>query len=346
MLGLKQASSAPTCSVSKCNNFTCSYEKNGKTMWYGKCDDHRAENASRKKMMRQEAKAKVYASIVSGSAIESALCCKCGLLPYSMFDTHANGKPFAWCKPCYASVQARNTKRRRTSEGRAYNAAFQKDWRLRPEGIAWKDAYKESGKLDVVTKRSNSKATLRRAQDPRRALNINILKASSCLIRGEYATSPQFLTRTGWASEAAFLEHLRGACAAQCIDFDNRKSWQLEHKIPREAFDFDNPEDVRRCWSAANVHVMTVADNQHKSWKLIDHWIASAGVDCFPAAWMGAPPTEEMKKAHHDKCVAEKALADAADLEEDAEESGEESEEEFEERGEGSGSMQGEGSSA
>jgi hypothetical protein len=221
------------------------------------------------------------------------------------------------------------------------------------------ERYNHSSKRRVVSARwrhsDGAKAVINRSVTKRkkRAQQSHGIRVANCiksaavsLIIGSQRSSPKFVERTHFVSEDEFLAHVRAACNENGFDYADRAAWELEHKIPLEAYDVDNPEDMRRCWSPGNVHVMSKADNLEKSWKLIDHWIASAGVDCFPAAWMGAPPTEEMKKAHHDKCIAEKALADAADLEEDAEGSGEESDEEFEEWGDGSDSVQGEGSIA
>jgi hypothetical protein len=105
-------------------------------------------------------------------------------------------------------------------------------------------------------------------------------------------------------------------------------------EIPEEAYDFDNPEDVLRCWSPANITAMTHHDNMEKSWKLTDHWIASAGPACYPRSWQNCPPTDEMKKAHHDRMIAPKPVGEqlespASDAS-DYEEYESDSEEEFE----------------
>ena len=144
-----------------------------------------------------------------------------------------------------------------------------------------------------------------------------ILGAARSLISNRIDTSPTFLERTGWTS-GQFRDHVRAACVAKGLDYaDHGEAWELEHKIPRGAYDFNDPDDVLRCWSAANVHVMTPAENKQKSWHLLDDWVVSAGVDCFPAAWMGKPPTENMKKAHAEKMQEQEKLVEPTWMDDD-----------------------------
>ena len=72
--------------------------------------------------------------------------------------------------------------------------------------------------------------------------------------------SPTFVKRTSFASAAAFQPPSRPPSHGSWCDWNNYCTvWELDHKIPREAYDFDNPEDIKRCWSAKNVHAMTNA---------------------------------------------------------------------------------------
>jgi hypothetical protein len=88
--------------------------------------------------------------------------------------------------------------------------------------------------------------------------------------------------------------------------------WELDHKIPREAYNFDKPEDVKRCWSSKNVHALTKAANQEKHWKIIDQYVAEAGVETFPVAWNGKFPDADFNNAHAAKMMAQKILEDEA----------------------------------
>jgi hypothetical protein len=132
------------------------------------------------------------------------------------------------------------------------------------------------------------------------------------LISGRYQTSPSFIARTGFASEAAFLSAVEATFAPGMTFSNHGTVWELDHKIPREAYNFDKPEDVKRCWSAKNVHALACLANKEKSWKLIDQYIFEAGVECLPTAWNGKFPDADFKNAHAAKMMAQKILEDEA----------------------------------
>ena len=141
-------------------------------------------------------------------------------------------------------------------------------------------------------------------------MDDTILRTSSWLLSGRHKTSPTFLERTGFASEQEFFDAVEATFhLVPGANWDNYGTvCQLDHKIPREAFDFNNPEDIKRCWSAKNVHAMTPQANMEKSWKLEDRYIAEAGVECFPVAWDGKAPDEAFKNAHAEKMMAPKSV--------------------------------------
>ena len=207
------------------------------------------------------------------------------------------------------------TRYKNGESGKAKN----KRYRDGEAGKATNKRYKKGEAGQATADRFAAKRTKRRQKSEAMRLDNNIMCAADHLIRGEHETSPTFVARTAFTSSKEFLDVVKASCVLKGLDFDKRETWELDHKIPREAFDFEDLEDVKRCWSAANIHVMTPADNKEKSWKLIDEWIAEAGPACYPAAWDGKPPTEEMKKAHHEKMMAEKPVADDDDDEVDDE---------------------------
>lgn len=218
----------------------------------------------------------------------------------------------SWLKQCAPCIAVKAAYKKKPT-----GKAAHKRYKDGESGKAAVKRYKDGEAGQAAAKRFSDKRVKRRHRSPAMRLDHTITAASNDLISGRHQTSPTFLERTAFASESEFLAVVRASCDANGFAFeDHGKTWQLEHKIPREAYDFGDPDDVKRCWSASNLHALTPADNKEKMWKLIDFCIASAGPSCFPAAWNGAPPTEEMKKAHADKMWAEKALADASKAEE------------------------------
>jgi hypothetical protein len=204
---------------------------------------------------------------------------------------------------------------KRYRQGDAGKASRQR-YRHGETGKASNKRYKHGDAGKATAKRFVAKLRSRRQQSSAMRMDNKVLCNAHKLIAGLVSHSPKFLERTSFHSCEEFVALVRARCVASGFNFDRHDDeWQLDHKIPRAAYDFDEPGDAKHCWSLANVHVLSVSDNWEKSWKLLDHWIASAGVDCFPAAWQGRPPTEAMKKAHADKMMAAKALEESANLE-------------------------------
>jgi len=170
--------------------------------------------------------------------------------------------------------------------------------------------YLEGDAGQAKAKRFADNRTERRRGSTAMRMDSNIMSASNQLISGDRMTSPTFLERTSFTSEVQYIKVLEATFEGE-MDFKNHGPvWEVEHKIPREAYDFDDPEDVKRCWSVKNVHVMTVAANKEKSWQLLDEYITAVGVANFPKAWNGKVPDAAFKTTHNAKMMAWKMLDD------------------------------------
>jgi hypothetical protein len=182
----------------------------------------------------------------------------------------------------------------------------QKKFDATKAGAATRKRWAESSRGKECIKKHNSYRVVRRRTDEALKLDHSLMSIARHLVKGVNKTSPKFISISGFGSEMVFIDCIKAAAARSGFDLDTYgETWQLEHKIPREAYDFNNPEDVRRCWSPKNVHALSPADNKAKSWKLLDHYLMEAGAENFPVAWNGQLPDEEFKKAFYAKCLAE-----------------------------------------
>jgi hypothetical protein len=96
--------------------------------------------------------------------------------------------------------------------------------------------------------------------------------------------------------------------------------WEIDHRIPQEAYNFDDPNDILRCWSARNVRGISREENSRKKMALLDDQMEYVGADCFPASWGGEVPTEEQRQAFKSVYTGQEAY-DEEDAESDDEES-------------------------
>jgi hypothetical protein len=219
-------------------------------------------------------------------------CCK--WLPLDAFAINPKTEaPYSKCEPCRPKHAA-------SAHTSVNNAAINA-------------AYKKTDKGKAAAERFSAKRQKRRQESPAMRLAHCIKSAANDLLTGRHETSPKFLERTSFDSEAQFLAHMDAECRKNDLVFEDRDSWTIDRKIPEEAYDFDNRDDVLRCWSPSNITAMTHHDNMEKSWKLTDWWIASAGPACYPLSWQNRPPTDEMKKAHADRMMAPKPVGEQID---------------------------------
>ena len=245
---------------------------------------------------------------------------KCGKCSRNVYTTNPNtGKLYSLCETCRLKHNARLVAHYNTDAGKAAKEQYQqsdagkakiKQYKQSDAGKANRKRYRSGDAGKAAVERGRAKRQIRRRESPAMRLELNIKCLANKLLIGKYKTSPTFLRCTAFKSERKFRAHMKAECKERGLKFKARSTWEIDRKIPVEAYDFDNPEDVLRCWSPANVTALTKLENLEKSWKLIDSWIHSAGPACFPLAWQNRMPTDEMKKAHDDRMKAIKSVGE------------------------------------
>ena len=231
-------------------------------------------------------------------------CHVCGLCPRSSFECNKmTGLPLTHCIKCNRDMIDSHIEYNKTSVGKATHRRFLDS----EKGKECLKRARESDAAKATRKRHRKNKAKHYSKCPALRLNGRMVSKSNELIAGRQKTSKSFIELSGFASESEFLDAVKRGVQSKGMSYDMHGSgWQLDHRIPREAYDFNDPEDVRRCWSPKNVHVLSSADNHAKSWKLLDHYLMEAGAENFPVAWNGKLPDEEFKAKFHASCTAKK----------------------------------------
>jgi hypothetical protein len=231
-------------------------------------------------------------------------------LPLGCFATHVvkgEEKVYTKCEMC----RPKHAKSNNTSSNRAENT---KRFQQSEKGKANQKRARQSDKGKAAKKRELETKKKRLKEDPAYAMMGTIASLATRLVSGRQKNSPTFVARTSFKSEADFIKHIRREAAKRGWTLaDYGTKFQIEHKIPQEAFDFSDPEDVKHCWSHSNVHVMTPEENMEKSWFIIDEMCLDVRVEKYPKSWAGRIPTEEEKKAFYAKCLAALSQAGPSD---------------------------------
>ena len=268
-------------------------------------------NHAKRDAERAAKRALLKAKLESG---ELKKCDDCGPQPFAAFGTNSKtGELLSRCDPCNVKKLKRDTAYKKTDAGKA----VEKRYKSGDAGKAAEKRYREGDAGQAASNRSSDHRTARRRESPAMRMDDTIMSASNCLISGRYQTSPTFVERTSFESAAGYLKVIEKTFAPGMTFANNGTVWEIDHKIPREAYDFDNPVDIKRCWSAKNVHAVTAAANKAKHWKLVDQYVAEAGVENFPVSWNGKFPDKDFKIAHDAKMTAHKIIEEEYMTEED-----------------------------
>ena len=222
-----------------------------------------------------------------------------------------------------------------------------KKYKIGEDGRASMKRYRQGESGQAARKRhrprKNAVRRARRANDPAWALYDALVVQAAGLASGRRNSSSTFSAHTGW-SAPGFRNHLRRSLRELSARLERRVRmadhgtlWEIEHAIPQQAYDFDSEKDVRRCWSAANVRVMTPTENQEKGVSLDDELCSKVGRASWPRAWGGRLRTDEEKQEFYAKCAAsyEGPLSDEEESEDESEEDEESDDEEEESDDEG-----------
>ena len=224
-----------------------------------------------------------------------------------------NGKaiPYVKCGKCRARAnawkktekgKAANKKNKTSEKGKASQKRASKKHAQSEKGKASRKLARESEAGKERRRRFNATKRQRRKEDPAFAMMEAIRCAATHLASGERKKSPTFVQRTSFKSSVHFRNHLRSKLPNGVLFNDHGKKWEVEHKIPVQAYDFSDKKDIKRCWSEANVHTMCRQENMKKSITIIDALCEEVGKEFWPQSWKGRIPNEKEKQEFYAKC--------------------------------------------
>jgi hypothetical protein len=235
--------------------------------------------------------------------------------PFATRTVKGEQIPMKNCDPCRAKVTAKVIAHNKTPKGKASMTRANKSDKGKERYKRFEKTEKGKNRLERHFKVRRE----RRLKDPTYKLSQNIRVLASNILQCR-TNSPTFVAHTAFNSAQEYVQHLERKLVTLNPNWtmaDRGTLWEPDHKIPIEVYDFSNPEDVKRCWSPANMHCMTVHDNREKRWKIIDAFCNEAGVASFPIAWNGLIPSDAEKEAFYAKCREKYELEDELDDESD-----------------------------
>ena len=140
----------------------------------------------------------------------------------------------------------------------------------------------------------NTRRRERYAESAAKRLDVCLSNVVRKMLKGTRSTSRTLYSYTEFADAEDFVAHMATRVREGMTMENYGEVWHVEHRIAKCWFS-DDPEDVRRCWSYANIDAEFGEENLKKSCKIIDHLCVEVGQQYWPLSWNGRLPTAEEK---------------------------------------------------
>lgn len=212
------------------------------------------------------------------------------------------GQPKVYCVECEKKVKIQERKYNATEHGKAKRKIIND----RPESKEAKKIYRNSpiGKQKAKDRaqtpefkqshldyaKSEHGKAVRSAYYKDHKLSQNLVCATARVLRG--GSSPMLISNSSFTSETHLRNHFRSQMVGTAMTMQNYGGdcWGVDHRIPRSAYNHDDPEDVRRCWSPENMRPLDVQSNKQKASIIVPTEVDAVPVSHWPKAWNGQIP--------------------------------------------------------
>ena len=224
-------------------------------------------------------------------------------LPLAAFETKPNSDPYKTCAICRPKKNAANSKYHGGETGQATSSTYwkspqgkkiRKTYNAGSGGKAARKKWSDSEKGEAYKEVSNERQKDKYHSDYSTNLNLRLVAAFKLLVKPELPTESIHLPKTSFKSVRHFRKHYSRLFQGTEMNWSNHGSlWWNGHHIPRVYFDHANAEDVKRCWSPANMFPQLIPSNRRAVCRIDVNKCAEMGAEWFPLSWDGKLPTEE-----------------------------------------------------
>ena len=256
-------------------------------------------------------------------------------------DVKADGSLYSLCNPCRLKDNKRHKDTWNTTEGRKrieeYQAseAFAKVKKRYEKSDKGKASQRRRNKVQVAKGnvkrwnqsekgRANRQRSLQTLFERRRA-DANFAERarvksllSNCVTTTE--SSPLLVQKTEFTSPSDLREHLWNSRSGAMLTWTKQffwsnygVLWEIDHVIPREAYDHTDEEDRRHCHSHANVRALLCAENKEKRDHINQELCILVDSSRWPKWFCGKIPDEDTVKNFQGSVRCWKDLLHATD---------------------------------
>lgn len=201
-------------------------------------------------------------------------------------------KRIGFCEPCNIVVKEKNAARRADPVKHKQDLAGKKRYRDSAHGAAKIKEFncsEQNKKCQQKYWKSNKgkESVQRRLAKHRKSIDLQI--GVWQLLSGSRKTSSVVFNRTEFKTSKQLSDHLKSTFppGSQFSMENYGVAWEVDHKIPRSAYDHDDDDDTKRCWSAANMWACTPKTNKAKNDDIDIELASTVPQQFWPKAWQG-----------------------------------------------------------
>ena len=219
------------------------------------------------------------------------------------------------CIPCNKKLAEATAKYQATDKGIAANAEWKKSEKATESNTektmhyrkttAYRD-HRDRVRGSAVTKARTKRGNDKRKTKPDQKLRSALQRRLNRLLKGARHNSAAVFANTEFASGEQVVEHFKSKLGPGMTIDNHGTVWDMEHTIACRWYDHNDEDDVKRCWSLANLRCMTGSDNWSKGIDIPDDaTLYEIGVDHWPKAWNGQiPDRDKLREQFHKDRVA------------------------------------------
>jgi hypothetical protein len=200
------------------------------------------------------------------------------------------------CCQCDSPVAEGKTRCQRCLDKRNASGSSDKRHAVSAKGIASSAKKQKKYNGSAKGKARKDRAIAKQKIDRQHADLFHRLRLKSCcsnVASGRIQDSAVFDTATEFESSAELRAHLAETWKEWDIEMNWENYgvvWNIDHRIPAEAYDHSIPENIERCWSKANMRACPPPVNGAKKDKVLKSQCVVVGSKWFPVEWGGEVP--------------------------------------------------------
>jgi hypothetical protein len=158
-----------------------------------------------------------------------------------------------------------------------------------------KTKYHGSDKWRAQQDRQNERRRTKYSESELVRVNVALSNVVGKMVRGLRQTSRSLYSYTEFDDANALLDHLADYMKDGMTPDNYGSVWHIEHRVAKCWYS-NTEEDIRRCWSKANIRPDFGPDNHQKHIKIVDSVCIDVGSDFWPLSWNGEIPDEVCKR--------------------------------------------------